>query len=288
MSEGAGLPVIRTVEAVRGQVAEWRRLGLKVGLVPTMGALHDGHLTLVREAGRRVDRVVVSIFVNPMQFGPNEDFERYPRREEGDRALLATAGAHLLFAPGVAEIYPPGFATTVTVSGVSEGLCGDFRPGHFAGVATVVAKLLLQVLPDVALFGEKDYQQLQVIRRMVRDLDIPVAVDGVPTVREADGLAMSSRNAYLDPAGRRQAAALYAALSAVAAAVKAGEPIDAATADGRARLVAAGFTSIDYLEVRDAETLAPLSTAAAATRPARVIVAAWLGSTRLIDNIPVA
>lgn len=278
--------VIRTVAGVRAQVARWRADGLTVGLVPTMGALHDGHLTLVREAGKRADRVVVSIFVNPTQFGPNEDFERYPRREDQDRALLASAGADVLFAPGITEIYPPGFATTVTVSGLTEGLCGPLRPGHFAGVATVVAKLLLQVLPDVALFGEKDYQQLQVIRRLARDLDIPVTIEGVPTVREADGLAMSSRNAYLSPAERAQAVALYQAMAAVAEAIRGGASVASATAGARSRLTEAGFTAIDYIEVRDAETLAPLDATSAATRPGRIIAAAWMGKTRLIDNIP--
>lgn len=278
--------VIRTVAEVRAQVARWRADGLTVGLVPTMGALHDGHLTLVREAGKRADRVVVSIFVNPTQFGPNEDFERYPRREDQDRALLASAGADVLFAPGITEIYPPGFATTVTVSGLTEGLCGPLRPGHFAGVATVVAKLLLQVLPDVALFGEKDYQQLQVIRRLTRDLDIPVTIEGVPTVREADGLAMSSRNAYLSPPERARAVALYQAMAAVAEVVRGGASVAGATAEARSRLTGAGFTAIDYIEVRDAETLAPLDATSAATRPGRIIAAAWMGKTRLIDNIP--
>lgn len=278
--------VIRTVAEVRAQVARWRADGLTVGLVPTMGALHDGHLTLVREAGKRADRVVVSIFVNPTQFGPNEDFERYPRREDQDRALLASAGADVLFAPGITEIYPPGFATTVTVSGLTEGLCGPLRPGHFAGVATVVAKLLLQVLPDVALFGEKDYQQLQVIKRLTRDLDIPVTIEGVPTVREADGLAMSSRNAYLSPPERARAVALYQAMAAVAEAIRGGASVAGATAEARSRLTGAGFTAIDYIEVRDAETLAPLDTTSATTRPGRIIAAAWMGKTRLIDNIP--
>ena len=275
MSESS-LPTVRTVADVRAHVAAWRRAGLSVALVPTMGALHEGHLTLIREGAKLADRVAASIFVNPTQFGPNEDFERYPRREEQDCALLKGAGAHLLYAPGVSEIYPKGFQTTVTVAKVSSGLCGDTRPVHFAGVATVVTKLLLQVSPDAALFGEKDYQQLQVIKRLVRDLDIPVRVIGVPTVREADGLALSSRNAYLSPEERRRAATLYRVLCAVAAG-------RATTDAARADLLQAGFTSVDYLEIRDAETLEP----AALSPSARVIGAAWMGATRLIDNVSV-
>ncbi len=276
-------PIFRTVSALRAQVAAWRADGLRVALVPTMGALHEGHLTLVRQGLRKADRVVASVFVNPTQFGPNEDFAAYPRREAEDAALLAGAGASGLYAPTVAEMYPDGFATSITVSGVSEGLCGTVRPGHFSGVATVVTKLLLQAGPDLALFGEKDYQQLQVIRRVVRDLDLPVAIEGVPTVREADGLALSSRNAYLTPEQRAIAPALHRVLSAVAERLAAGETAAALTAWGRAQLLAAGFDSIDYLEVRAAEGLAPLERR---SEPARILVAARLGKTRLIDNIP--
>ncbi len=270
------LPMAHSVADVRAQVGAWRRSGLSVALVPTMGALHEGHLALVRAGARQADRVVVSIFVNPTQFGPNEDFERYPRREEEDRALLADGGAHLLFAPGVAEMYPEGFQTSVTVARVSQGLCGDFRPVHFSGVATVVTKLLLQVLPDVALFGEKDYQQLQVIKRLVRDLDIPVRVVGVPTVRGADGLALSSRNAYLSPEERARATTLYRVLREI------GDGVLSVEAAG-AELLRAGFTRIDYLEIRDAETLEPDPDP---DRPTRIIGAAWMGDTRLIDNVP--
>lgn len=275
------LMTLRSVAALRRQVAEWRRAGCRVALVPTMGALHEGHLTLVKRGLELADRVVASVFVNPTQFGPNEDFTSYPRRETEDAALLAGAGAHGLYLPSVAEMYPDGFATTISVGGLSEGLCGAFRPGHFAGVATVVTKLLLQAAPDVGLFGEKDYQQLQVIRRMVRDLDIPVEIEGVPTVREADGLALSSRNAYLSPAERATAPVLHATLAAMAERLAKGAPAAAEEAWGVDQLLTAGFASIDYLEVRDATTLAPVSRV---TAPARILVAARLGKTRLIDN----
>ncbi len=278
-------PVTRRVGDLRARVADWRKAGLAVGLVPTMGALHDGHLALVRAALKVADRVVVSIFVNPTQFGPNEDFAAYPRTEDADREKLAAAGASLLFAPTVEEIYPQGFSTAISVSGVSEGLCGASRPGHFSGVATVVTKLLLQVLPDVAAFGEKDYQQLQVIRRLVRDLDIPVSVLGVPTVREADGLAMSSRNAYLSAAERAAAPALHRALADAAAAIKGGAAVATALEGAKAAILAAGFSAIDYLELRAADGLAPL---AEFDRPARLLVAARLGRPRLIDNLAVA
>lgn len=278
------LAVVRTVAELRAAVSAWRSAGERVGLVPTMGALHAAHLSLVAESRRRAERTVATIFVNPTQFGPSEDFTSYPRREARDIEALGSAEADLLFAPDVAEMYPQGFATAVTVTGVSEGLCGAHRPGHFAGVATVVTKLLLQALPDVALFGEKDYQQLQVIRRLVRDLDIPVAIVGVPTVREADGLAMSSRNAYLDPQERAIAPRLHAVLTTVAERVREGDAAETACAEGIADLVAAGFGPVDYLEVRDADTLSPELQPG---RPARVLAAAWLGRTRLIDNIPV-
>ncbi len=216
------LPICRTVPALRQTVANWRREGLRFALVPTMGALHAGHLALIARGLQLADRVVASVFINPTQFGPHEDFASYPRRESEDAALLAQAGAHALFAPTVDAMYPEGFSTAISVGGPSEGLCGTFRPGHFSGVATVVTKLLLQAGPDVALFGEKDYQQLQVIRRMVRDLDIPVLIEGVPTVREADGLALSSRNAYLTAEQRAIAPLLNRTLRAMAEAVAKG------------------------------------------------------------------
>ena len=277
--------MVRSVTELRTTVQGWRQSGLSCALVPTMGALHEGHLALIRQAARSCERVVVSIFVNPLQFGPHEDLALYPRREAADEAAAAQAGAHLVFAPTVGDMYPPGHATTVHVAGLTEGLCGRHRPGHFDGVATVVTKLLLQVLPDTAWFGEKDYQQLQVIRRLVRDLDIPVRIEGMATVREPDGLAMSSRNAYLSEPQRRIAPLLAATLADMARRLAAdGDAVTAVVADGQARLRAAGFTAIDYVEVCDTETLVPLERVAG---PARILAAVWLGSTRLIDNIPI-
>lgn len=278
------LPVVRDVAALRNDIGAWRKAGLRVGLVPTMGALHEGHLSLVRAAKEKCDRVVATLFVNPRQFAPHEDFERYPRDEAGDAAMLAGAGCDLLYAPDRAVMYPEGFATNVIVSDVSTPLEGEFRPHFFGGVATVVTKLLLQALPDAAFFGEKDYQQLQVIKRMTRDLDIPVAIEGCATVREADGLAMSSRNAYLNADERRIAARLNHIMHDAIKAARAGAPIAAVEAEASRHLIAAGFSSIDYIAVRDAETLAPISDLA---RPARILAAAWLGKTRLIDNVGV-
>ena len=278
------LDIVRSVAELRARVKYWRDMGLKVGFVPTMGALHQGHLALVGRGLELADRVVASVFVNPTQFGPNEDLSRYPRQEARDAELLEGAGCALLFAPTVAEMYPEGFVTTVTVAGVSEGLCGEVRPGHFAGVATVVAKLLLQCLPDVALFGEKDYQQLAVIRRLARDLDIPCAIEGVPTVREADGLALSSRNAYLSAAERATAPIVHRTLLAVAEGMRAGGKASELCAKAASELLAAGFASVDYVEVRDADSLAPVERL---DRPARALLAARLGGTRLIDNVAV-
>lgn len=282
-----GLATLRHVSALREQVKAWRKTGETVALIPTMGALHEGHLSLVRQAKSEYDRAVATIFVNPKQFGPNEDFGRYPRDEAGDARLLAEARADLLFAPGVDEMYPAGFATNVHVAGVSEGLCGAHRPGHFDGVATVVSKLLLQALPDAALFGEKDYQQLCVIRRLVRDLDIPVRVIGVPTIRESDGLAMSSRNRYLAPDQRVRAPALFRVLRDMARQADAGIDLRLVAAWGKEELELARFDRVEYVEIRDAETLAPVP-AAAANLALRVLAAVWLGNTRLIDNVPVA
>ena len=249
-----------------------------------MGALHAGHAALLDEAKRRADKVVATIFVNPMQFGPNEDFGRYPRQEEQDSRLLADHGCDLLWIPSVDQIYPAGFATKISVSGVPERWEGEARPGHFDGVATVVAKLLLSVRPDVALFGEKDFQQLAVIRRMAADLNIGVEIAGVPTVREPDGLALSSRNAYLSADERRRAVALPKALNAVREAIRSGAPVGAALQQAKQSLVDAGFLRIDYLALVDAVTLEPLD------QPAdemRLIAAAVIGTTRLIDNLPV-
>ena len=281
----AELAVARTVAALREAVVGWRARREQVGLVPTMGAIHQGHLALVRAARGQCHRVVASLFVNPKQFGPAEDLAAYPRNEAADFAAFAAAGVDLVFAPTVEEMYPEGFATRIEVGGPSEGLDGLVRPGHFAGVATVVAKLLLQTLPDVAYFGEKDYQQLLVVRRLVRDLDIPVEIAGVATVREADGLALSSRNAYLSPEERRVAPLLYRVLRDAAAELKRDPAGVAAVLEcGTARLSDAGF-AVDYLELRDAADLTPLTRLAG---PARLLVAARLGNTRLIDNIAVA
>ena len=278
------MQTVRDIDTLRRAVAELRGQGGTVAFVPTMGALHAGHMALVAEGRRRARHLVASIFVNPTQFGPNEDLSTYPRREASDARLLEETGCDLLWAPDVEAMYPAGHATMISVAGVSEDLDGAARPGHFAGVATVVAKLLNQVQPDVALFGEKDYQQLAVIRRMVRDLDLPVEIVGVPTQRDADGLALSSRNAYLTEEERRAARALPRALGEAAGAIQAGGDVEAALAAARDKLVKAGFDQIDYVELRDAETLAPAGDAA---RPARLLAAARIGRTRLIDNLAI-
>jgi pantoate--beta-alanine ligase len=269
--------------ALEARTAAWREAGDSIALVPTMGALHAGHLALVDAAATVARRVVVSIFVNPTQFAPTEDFSRYPRTLEADREMLATRPVDLIWAPGVETMYPDGFATRIVPAGPAEGLESVTRPHFFAGVATVVAKLLLQVRPDVALFGEKDFQQLRVIERVAADLDIPVRIQGVPIVREADGLALSSRNAYLSEAERGAAPALQAALVAAATAFERGAAPDAALAEARRQIAAAGFV-VDYVELRDAATLG----APTAGRPRRLLAAAKLGTTRLIDNVPIA
>src|SRR5262245_33230748 len=278
------LPIVRDVAALRAAIAKRRIGGKTVALVPTMGALHEGHLSLIRTAKQRCDKVIASLFVNPRQFGPHEDFERYPRDEAGDVKLLAAAGCDLLFAPERSAMYPDGFATNVIVTSVSTPLEGQMRPHFFGGVATVVTKLLLQALPDAAFFGEKDYQQLLVIKQLARDLDMPTEIVGCPTVREHDGLAMSSRNAYLSADERRIAARLNVVLHDAVKAVRGGGAIAAAEADAARDLRAAGFSSVDYVAIRDADTLAPLDDAAG---PARILAAAWLGRTRLIDNMAV-
>ncbi|MGE3968573.1 MAG: pantoate--beta-alanine ligase [Dongiaceae bacterium] len=278
------LSILRGVVELRGAVAAWRSAGESVGLVPTMGAIHEGHLALVRAARRDCRRVVATIFVNPTQFGPAEDFKRYPRDEAGDAALLAGAGADLLFAPALEAVYPAGFATTISVAGLTRHLCGPHRPGHFDGVATVVTKLLLMAGAARAYFGEKDFQQLQVIRRLATDLDIPTEIVGVPTLREPDGLALSSRNRYLDPEARKVAAVLPALLQDLSGRLAAGASPAPALEEGRKALRAAGFDKLDYLELADEATLTPQ---AKLGPPARLFAAVWLGKTRLIDNWPV-
>jgi pantoate--beta-alanine ligase len=278
---GSAIPVIRTLAPLREQIRRWRGAGATVALVPTMGALHEGHIDLVTLARARCTRVVVSIFVNPAQFGPREDFSRYPRDEAGDLAKLRQAGCDAVWSPDATLMYPPGFATRITPAGVAEGLESDFRPHFFGGVATVCCKLFTQVLPDIAVFGEKDYQQLLVVRQMVRDLDLQLEIVAAPTRREADGLAMSSRNAYLSPQERAVAPILHQVLQTVA---RSGGRDAKVIAEGKKTLEAAGFR-VDYLEVRDAETLTPVESGAA--RPLRALAAAWLGKTRLIDNIAV-
>jgi pantoate--beta-alanine ligase len=278
---GSAIPVIRTLAPLREQIRRWRREGATVALVPTMGALHEGHIDLVTLARARCTRVVVSIFVNPAQFGPREDFSRYPRDEAGDLAKLRQAGCDAVWSPDATLMYPPGFATRITPAGVAAGLESDFRPHFFGGVATVCCKLFTQVLPDIAVFGEKDYQQLLVVRQMVRDLDLQLQIVAAPTRREADGLAMSSRNAYLSPQERAVAPTLHQVLQTVA---RSGGRDAKVIAEGKKTLEAAGFR-VDYLEVRDAETLTPVESGAA--RPLRALAAAWLGKTRLIDNIAV-
>ena len=280
------MQIVRESIALRELVAGWRGSGELVALVPTMGALHAGHMALVDAAKGEADRVIATIFVNPLQFGAGEDLDRYPRQEEADLALLKQHGCDAVWLPDASDIYPDGFATTVTVAGVSERWDGETRPGHFAGVATVVAKLLIAVQPDVALFGEKDFQQLAVIRRMVTDLGLPVAIVGVPTVRDFDGLALSSRNAYLSPDERERALALPRALYEAQKSIESGEHILVSTllAVARAKLVEAGFAKVDYLALVDAATLEPLDHAQGEMR---LIAAATIGSTRLIDNIRV-
>ncbi|MDB5720818.1 MAG: pantothenate synthetase [Alphaproteobacteria bacterium] len=278
------MQIVRDIDSLRETVAALRADGGRIALVPTMGALHAGHMALVAEARRRADHVVASIFVNPRQFGANEDLSTYPRREATDAGMLDEVGCALLWAPDAPAMYPEGYATNVGVGGVSDGLDGAARPGHFDGVATIVLKLFNQVQPDLAVFGEKDYQQLAVIRRMVRDLDLPIEIVAVPTQRDADGLALSSRNFYLGEEERRAARALPRALGEAAGAMQRGTPPAEAIAAAGDKLVKAGFEPADYIELRDAATLVPL---ASLDRPARLLAAARIGTTRLIDNLAV-
>ncbi len=275
--------IVTSVAALRAHVTDWRKAGARVGLVPTMGALHAGHLSLVETIRTRTDKAIVSIFVNPAQFAPHEDFDRYPRTLETDTAKLGDA-ADLIFAPSVNEMYPAGFATRLEVGGPSQGLETDFRPHFFSGVATVVSKLLIAAQPDVAIFGEKDYQQLLVIRRMTADLALPIEIAGAPIVREADGLAMSSRNAYLAPREREIAGRMNLVLRDVITRAKHGDPIGVAEQFGKSDLLEAGFSSVDYVAIRDAETLTPVTDL---TRPARILAAVKIGATRLIDNMAI-
>jgi pantoate--beta-alanine ligase len=284
MGAASPLDTVRTISSLRARVQGWRGSGQRIGLVPTMGALHAGHVSLVKNSVACCDKTVVTLFVNPTQFGPKEDFSVYPRDEARDAALVAAEGADLLFAPGVDEVYPGGHSTKVHVGGLGDVLEGEHRPGFFTGVATVVTKLLLQALPDEAFFGEKDYQQLQVIKKLIRDLDIPVTATGVQTVREADGLALSSRNAYLTPAERATAPVLHGTLAQVAEQVGRGESPRMQEEWAKEQLERAGFWQVDYVTVRDAVTLDEVLDA---SRPARVLAAAWLGKARLIDNVAV-
>ncbi|MFO0993031.1 MAG: pantoate--beta-alanine ligase [Hyphomicrobiales bacterium] len=283
-AEPASPELIRDLAALRAQVGEWHRAGEKVAVVPTMGALHEGHLTLVRQGKARAERTIVTIFVNPKQFAPNEDLDRYPRDEAGDLAKLASVSADVVYAPPHGDVYAPGFATAVKMEGPAKaGLEDKFRPHFFDGVATVVAKLFCRTGADFAMFGEKDYQQLLVVRRMAKDLDIPIEVVGIPTVREADGLAMSSRNRYLSRAERHQAASLPRLLLQAAEKIRAGTEPSRATGAARRSLTTLGF-KVDYVTARNAETLAFPERP---DEPLRILAAAWLGTTRLIDNVGV-
>ncbi len=276
--------ILRTVAELRELVRGWKAAGEMVGVVPTMGALHEGHLSLVRAAKAECERVIVTIFVNPLQFNNPEDLKKYPRSEEADAALLATVGVDVIFAPTAAEVYPEGFATTVTVTGVTQPLEGALRPGHFEGVATVVAKLFGMTMADRGYFGQKDWQQLQVVTRLVRDLNIPVWIVGCETIREADGLAMSSRNAQLNAGARAKAPVLFAAMTRAVADIRAGQSDRMAIREAAETVRAAGFERVEYIELRDAGTLMPSDDP---SRPRRMLAAAWLGGVRLIDNIAV-
>jgi len=285
VTSAARFHLVRTLPALRALVARWRASGDTIALVPTMGALHGGHLSLVRAAQRRAARVIVSIFVNPTQFAPHEDLASYPRPFGADVAALKALKVDLVWAPAASLMYPPGFATRITTGGPAQaGLEDRFRPHYFAGVTTVVGKLLVQTAPDFAMFGQKDFQQLQVVTRMARDLDLPTRIVGIPTVRERDGLAMSSRNVYLSPAERGKAPTLYRVLKQCAGEIADGKPISAVLARGRKTIERAGIT-LDYLEARNAATLAPMRSAK--DGPMRLLVAARVGSTRLIDNLAV-
>jgi len=278
------LDIVRTVAEMRSHVSTWRREGLSVALVPTMGSLHAGHLSLMKVGKERSDRVIATIFVNPLQFAPNEDFETYPRREDSDIQKLVEEDIDLLFAPDVNEMYRPDATTTINVGGLTDCLCALSRPGFFDGVATVVTKLLLQALPDIAIFGEKDYQQLLVIKRLATDLDIPVEIIGAPTIREEDGLALSSRNVYLDTKSRSIAPSMYNILNQYASDISNGNDIKKSIQLAKQNMQKSGFEKIEYLDLRSSQTLQACNDI---KKPSRLFAAAWLGSTRLIDNLAI-
>ena len=278
------MDIVRTVAEMRSHVSMWRREGLSVALVPTMGSLHAGHLSLMKLGKERSDRVIATIFVNPLQFAPNEDFETYPRREDSDIQKLVEEDIDLLFAPDVNEMYRPDATTKINVGGLTDCLCALSRPGFFDGVATVVTKLLLQALPDIAIFGEKDYQQLLVIKRLATDLDIPVEIIGAPTIREEDGLALSSRNVYLDTKSRSIAPSMYNILNQYASDISNGNDIKKSIQLAKQNMQKSGFEKIEYLDLRSSQTLQACNDI---KKPSRLFAAAWLGSTRLIDNLAI-
>ena len=278
------MEVVRTIADLRQRISSWRVEGQTVSLVPTMGALHDGHLSLIKIAQEKCDRVVASIFVNPKQFLPNEDFEKYPRNEDSDIEKLVELGTDLLFSPNASEMYRADASTAVVISQLTDCLCATSRPGFFDGVGTVVTKLLIQTLPDIAIFGEKDYQQLLIIKRLARDLDIPTKIIGAPTIREVDGLAVSSRNVYLSPTHRETASSIFKVLKTTATAIALGDDASLAAKKAHDDLVLAGFSKIEYFEARHSETLEPIKDT---RNPGRLFAAVWLGSTRLIDNLEI-
>ena len=278
------MEVVRTIADLRQRISSWRVEGQTVSLVPTMGALHDGHLSLIKIAQEKCDKVVASIFVNPKQFLPNEDFEKYPRNEDSDIEKLVELGTDLLFSPNASEMYRADASTAVVISQLTDCLCATSRPGFFDGVGTVVTKLLIQTLPDIAIFGEKDYQQLLIIKRLARDLDIPTKIIGAPTIREIDGLAVSSRNVYLSPTHRETAPSIFKVLKTTATAIALGDDASLAAKKAHDDLVLAGFSKIEYFEARHSETLEPIKDT---RNPGRLFAAVWLGSTRLIDNLEI-
>ena len=278
------MEVVRTIAELRQHTSRWRIGGQTIGLVPTMGALHNGHLSLIKLAQGKCDRVITTIFVNPRQFLPNEDFDEYPRNEESDIQKLIEMGVDLLFAPKAPEMYQPDASTTVVISKLTDCLCATSRPGFFDGVGTVVTKLLIQALPDLAIFGEKDYQQLLVIKRLTRDLDIPVEIIGAPTIREADGLAVSSRNVFLSKTNREIASNIFKILKKTATTIAQGNDVPVACEEARSELILAGLSGVDYFEARNSKTLELIQNF---ENSGRLFAAVWLGSTRLIDNLEI-